>query len=151
MHNIKFNLKTFGFHRGFIRCSCSCVDFSHFLTAYQPSEVFFCWNAFTTFIPYLSLSFADKFPNMIFPKELFFSFYKRTPETLSTCSIPLFSLFQKAIPPWNEIWNCNSAGDKYYEALLWIINESRRSLVLPALPEHDSDRLVCAGHGLISG
>lgn len=41
---------------------------------------------------------------------------------------------RKAIPQEQEIWNYNSAGDKWYVALLWIINESRRALVLPSCP-----------------
>lgn len=43
-----------------------------------------------------------------------------------------FSSLRKAIPREQEIWNYNSAGDKWYVALLWIINESRRALVLPS-------------------
>lgn len=51
-------------------------------------------------------------------------------------SPPLFFFFspplRKAIPREQEIWNYNSGGDKWYVALLWIINESRRALVLPS-------------------
>lgn len=47
---------------------------------------------------------------------------------------PLFFPLRKAIPQEQEIWNYNSAGDKWYVALLWIINESRRALVLPSCP-----------------
>lgn len=45
-----------------------------------------------------------------------------------------FRSLQKAIPQEQEIWNYNSAGDKWYVALLWIINESRRVLVLSSRP-----------------
>lgn len=57
--------------------------------------------------------------------------YERTPESSDKCGPPPF-LSPKAILQKQEIWNCNSAADKWYVTLWWIINESRRGSVLPS-------------------
>lgn len=68
------------------------------------------------------------------------SFHQSIPETLkktdTTYFLPffLFLLVQETIPQEQEMWNYNSVRDKWYVALLWIINESRRALVLPSRP-----------------
>lgn len=130
-----------------MRCSKSVQDLLIFslMDARNPQEPFV--KKYLSLLSYC-IFFADKFPNMILLYSLKSS-HKRTPETLNKCT---FFCLKKAIPQKQEIWNCNSVGNKWYVALLWIINESRRALVLPSCPSViQTFSLPWAWHGRLTG
>lgn len=131
--NIRYRGITTGWREKKMRRSNGRADLLIFslMHAYNPQKAFSLKKKPLSLFSYC-IFFADKFLNMI----LLYSWkssYKRTPETLNKCTSP-FSPLRKAIPQEQEIWNYNSAGDEWYVALLWIINESRRALVLPSCP-----------------
>lgn len=66
--------------------------------------------------------------------------------------LPASCCVQEAIPQEQEIWNYNSVRDKWYVARFWIINESRRALVMPSRPSmiqtvwHKQDMVTTQTH-----
>lgn len=85
------------------------------------------------------LAFTGTFLNMILPSFRIklspkYSWNLEKMDTTYFLPFFLFLLAKETIPQEQEMWNYNSVRDKWYVALLWIINESRRALVLPSRP-----------------